>query len=76
VDTAARAELVQFHPVRIIAPVLFGMVRTLPALSALQIDKRPRIATFLSHGLFSDLRDHTSTYGSATFTDGETHPFL
>src|SRR5688572_3685181 len=37
-DAATRAELLQFHPVRVVAPVLLGCVGPLPAFCACQVD--------------------------------------
>ena len=80
----ARAELVEFHPLRVIAAVLHGGVVALTAFRACHGDNNA-VSLFLCHGclvvrerfspvrcfLLDDAGDHAGANGSAALTDGE-----
>ena len=72
VHATPRTELVQLHPVRIVAPVLFRVVRPLMTLGASEVDELPDVSAFLRQtSPLGDLGDDTGADRPAALADGE-----
>ena len=69
---ATRAELVELHPVRVVAPILLRVVGPLTAFGASKVNQNADVAAFLCHDVsLLHAGDDPGSHGPATLADRE-----
>jgi len=72
-----RAELVELHPVRVVAPILLRVVGPLTAVGASKVNQDAGVAAFLCHDVsLLHAGDDPGSHGPATLAYGEVEAYF